>query len=304
MLSWAPASAIPDGAAAEALAACERILLARRERAADVAGALEEALVAALGAPPTALPAVAAARALARAVDRHGQAFAPGAEPAYHDRHHQAEATLAMGWLCGLARRDGMLDAEQALIGVAGMVAHDLAHPGDRGDPPGTLEAESARQAVAIAGEAGAPPSWCAALADLIRATADPAPAETSDLPLLHRLAREADRFGSTLPHLGLTLSRALARERVAGGDAAGAAVGTHRGRLAFLQGLPEPSAPGRALGLALARAAQLAAYGKVGRALGGSGSPEDGAAALDLLDMDEADRLYLAALDEVWPAS
>lgn len=139
MLRCAPASAIPDGSAAEALAACERILLARRERAADVAGALEAALVAALGAPPTASPGVAAARALARAVDRHGQAFAPRAEPAYHDRHHQAEATLAMGRLCGLARRHAMLDAENVLIGVAGMVAHDLGHPGDRGDPPAAL---------------------------------------------------------------------------------------------------------------------------------------------------------------------
>lgn len=247
---------------------------------------------------------VAAARALAGAVECHGKTFPPGAEPAYHDRHHQAEATLAMGWLCGLAVRMGLLAPEDALLGVAGMVAHDLGHPGDRGDPPGALETESARRAGSIAREAGVLPSWCEALAALIRATADPPPAAAADLPLLHRLAREADRFGSTLPHLGLTLSRALARERLAGGNAAGAAVGTHRGRLAFLQALPEPSAPGRALGLALARAAQLAAYGKVARALTGSGSPEDGAAALDLLDQVEADRLYLAALDEVRPAS
>ncbi|WP_114377565.1 hypothetical protein [Elioraea thermophila] len=136
MLRWAPASAIPDGSVAEALAPCERILLARRERAADVAGALETALVAALGAPPAASPDVAAARALARTVDRHGQAYAPGAEPAYHDRHHQAEATSAMGRLCGLARSHAMLDAENVLIGVAGMLAHDLVHPGDGGDPP------------------------------------------------------------------------------------------------------------------------------------------------------------------------
>ncbi|MCS6922152.1 MAG: hypothetical protein NZM07_09605 [Elioraea sp.] len=95
MLAAASASAIPDGTAAEAIATCERILLTRREGPVDVAGALDEALVAALGTPPPAARAVSAARALARAADRHGQAFAPGGEPAHHDRHHQAEATLA-----------------------------------------------------------------------------------------------------------------------------------------------------------------------------------------------------------------
>jgi hypothetical protein len=78
------------------LCAAEARLLARRSRAADPAGAAIEALGLASGTPqPADLAAVA--RAIGEAVQAHGASFPAGQEPAYHNRHHQAEATLAAG---------------------------------------------------------------------------------------------------------------------------------------------------------------------------------------------------------------
>ncbi len=203
-----PASVtIPGGAPADAVCEAERRLIARRRGPPDVAAALAEAVAAACGAVPPLHPPLRAASAIAAEVDRFGAAFPPGAEPRYHDRHHQAEATLAMGWLCGLARHAGMLDAEEALLGIAAMAAHDLHHPGLPARHPRQLEEASATAAAGIASAAGASAAWCENLRRVVLATAMPQPPETERVPLLHRLAHEADVFGSAMPHLGWTLA-------------------------------------------------------------------------------------------------
>jgi hypothetical protein len=279
--------------------ALEDELLARRLSAPDVPRALAEALAEATGATPGETPAVAAARAIAAEVERFGSAFPGGAEPPYHDRHHQAEAVLVMGRLCGHARRAGLIDACEATVGVAAMAAHDLHHPGRPASPPGTLERQSAEAAIRIAAGCGAPPEWRDRLGRIVLATQMPQPGEDEDVPIMHRLAHEADVCASVLPRLGRRLSQAMAAELHAAGDPAAAVPGTHAGRLAFLRAIPGFSAQAEALGLAAAHAAQLDAYASCARMLGAGDTPEAGAAALDRLGRREADALLDRALAE-----
>jgi hypothetical protein len=279
--------------------AFEEALLARRHGPPDVPAALAEALAEACGGPPPDDAAVAAARAIAAEVERFGSAFPSGAEPAYHDRHHQAEAILAMGRLCGLARRAGLLDVAAATLGVAAMAAHDLHHPGHAGEASPALEQRSAVEAAGIAAAAGASQAWCDALGRIVLATAMPQPGEGEDVPLLHRLAHEADVCGSVLPRLGRRLSAAMAAELRAAEDPAAAVPATHAGRLAFLRAIPRFTAPAEALGLGAARAAQLAAYARCARTLGAGDTPEAGAAALDRRGRSEDEALLERALAE-----
>jgi hypothetical protein len=275
----------------------ERRLIARRRGPPDVAAALAEAVAAACGAVPPLHPPLRAASAIAAEVDRFGAAFPPGAEPRYHDRHHQAEATLAMGWLCGLARHAGMLDAEEALLGIAAMAAHDLHHPGLPARHPRQLEEASATAAAGIASAAGASAAWCENLRRVVLATAMPQPPETERVPLLHRLAHEADVFGSAMPHLGWTLSGLMAEELARAGDPAASMPATHVGRLAFLSAIPRVTEAAAALGLAVALAWQHDAYVRCARSLGGGDTAEMGAAELDARPAGEARELFAAAL-------
>lgn len=279
--------------------ALEEELLARRLAAADVPAALDEALAEATGGVPLGTPDIAAARAIAAEVERFGAAFPAGTEPPYHDRHHQAEAVLVMGRLCGLARRAGLIDAPEAAVGVAAMAAHDLHHPGRTDGPPGALEEASAQAAVSIAAGCGATADWLDRLGAIVRATAMPQPGPDDDVPLLHRLAHEADVCGSVLPRLGRRLSLAMAAELGAAGDPAAAVPATHAGRLAFLRAIPRFTAQAEALGLGAARAAQLDAYARCARALGAGATPEAGAAALDRLPRPDAEALLDRALAE-----
>ncbi|CAH0155022.1 hypothetical protein ROS9278_00818 [Roseomonas sp. CECT 9278] len=276
----------------DAIEAAEAALIALRGQPPDMAGAVTTALGDATGGMAPDSTVHRAALAVAQAVERHGASFPRGAEPAYHDRLHQAETARAMGWLAGAARRMGLLTREEAALAVLAMAAHDLGHDGQVHAERGVLERRSAEDAGAIATAAGLPPADIAALRRIVLATTWPW--EDQEAPDLScRLAREADLFASSLPRLGPLLSRLLARELAAAGQPAPEGVATHAARVALLRLLPPASPPARALGLDAARSAQLAAYAGAARRLGLPGtSAEEGAAALDALDPADAEAL------------
>lgn len=275
-----------------ALASAERYLIARRAGPPCVAAAVTQALEDVGSGPAEPSPLRRAALAIADAVERHGAAFPPGTEPPYHDRHHQAEAVLAMGWLAGAARRLGLIDQAEAELAIAAMAAHDLLHDGQVHPERGLLECRSAEAAAAIAERHGVAPETIATLRRVILSTTWPwVDAEAPDL--LCRLAREADLFGSSLPVLGMRLSRLLALELAAAEQPAADTVAGHVARLALLRLLPPPTPAARALGLDAARKGQIAAYGATAARLGlEPATPEAGAAALDTLDAGDAEAL------------
>jgi hypothetical protein len=252
-----PADGLPPSQAWRAL---ERVLLARRAGPPDVAAAAEAALAAAWGGtPPADLPAARAARRIAAAVEHDGAVrAAAGREPAYHGRHHQAEATLVMGWLAGTARRLGHMRPEDAVLCVAAMAAHDLGHPGRDDGPRGTLEAQSADLGGRIALAAGLPEDEVRRLRAVVLSTTWPWRPE-EEAGIAGRLAREADLFGSALPVLGRRLGRLLGQELAAAGrDEAAQAVVSREGRRRLL-GLLGPGSPAaQALGRDHAIARQL----------------------------------------------
>lgn len=282
----------------QTLGAIEQGLATRRNRAPDVPAAVRDVLG---DLSLSLLPAARAAARLAETVQAEGAA---GPELPYHNRHHIAEAVLAMGALCGLARVDGALDAEQAAIGVLAMVAHDRGHDGS---PPGDGRLE--RQAAALTRPdllaAGLAEPTCAAVEEVILATdpasvADNAARAAGCLPgraagpgmdLLCQLANEADVFASLLPSQGWRMGAALAAEWRLGGHARAETAASFSGRLAFLRLYRRFSPPAVALGLDQAVAQQVAAFAW------GAGSPEEGAAALDRLPRPAAQRRYMEAL-------
>jgi hypothetical protein len=278
----------------EVLRAAERDLMARRAAPPDVAGCCAEALALVAGKDAEDGPTRATALAIARAADRHGAGFPSGKEPPYHDRHHQAEATLAMGWLAGFAHARGWLDRRTALLAVAAMAGHDLLHDGSAGGPRGALEERSVEATAAIGRAHGLDEAGIALIARIIRATTWPwAEADAPDLAC--RLAREADLFGSILPCLGPRLARRLAVELAMAGQPDADAVASHAARLGLLRQMQEPSPAAVALGLGWARERQIAAYGAVAQRLGVQPPlPEAGATSLDA--MDEADAAALLA--------
>lgn len=271
--------------------AAEGELLRRRARPADMDSAVTEALAEACGAPVPA-PYAEAGRLIAAAVTAHGASFPAGHEPEYHDRHHQSEATLAMGWLCGAARRRGALDAPAAGAGVLAMAGHDLRHDGTV-PPAGTLEARAAALTAALAAQAGLGPDVQQRITRTILAT-DPARAAAGldEDDLLCRLAREADLFASLTPRLGWQLSKALAREFGAAGHHPAPAPDCFAGRLALLQARPSFTGAAEHLGVAAGVAAQLAAFARLG-----AGDPARGAMRLDALPPAQAMAEFQAAL-------
>ena len=259
--------------------------------------AVSVALADALCGDPAPENAVATGSAIAAAVTAHAASFAPASEPAYHDQHHQAEATVAMGWLCARARRLGLLTPEVAVAGVLAMAGHDLLHNGTW-PAAGVLEARSADVTVALGAEAGLDAASLAAIRRVILATDPGRPqAERDADDLLCRLAQEADVFGSLTPELGWQLSHALALEAEAAGHWFDPPVASYAGRLALLLQHRIATQAGRELGLEAAAADQIAAM-----AVFGDGNAEGGAAWLDALPPGRARADYVAALAAVVP--
>lgn len=273
---------------------------------------LPSAFVAAFAWLAASHPALArAGRETAAAMDA---AAAATPEPAYHNRHHAAEATLAMGLLCRHAVAQGCIPARHAAIGIAAMAGHDMGHDGSQ-TRGGVLERRSRDAAAALAAAAGVLPADLVLLGDVILGT-DPdqvagnAARHAGRLPpgplgpaqdALRVLANEADVCASLLPALGPRLGLLLAQEWGAS-TPAGLLARTAIGRLAFLRGYPCPnqptmSGPARALGLDAARHRSIAAYAAAGPPSGAAATPEAGADALDRMPRDAAAAAYAAAL-------
>jgi hypothetical protein len=233
----------------------------------------------------------------------------------YHSLHHFAETVLVMGWLCGIALRDGRLDARAAAFGIVAMVGHDFKHDGS---PPheGRLEALAAAETVAILTRFGLAADETAIIAaiilrtdpDLVRenaARADgigpPGPYGPS-VDLLAALANEADVFASFLPEMGPRQSELLALEWGAGGHKRADAVTGFANRLAFLRLYDRLSPMSRRMGVGELRARQFAAFTCGGGLLEIGGTPDEGAAALDALPPDAARERFTACLRDMAP--
>ena len=270
-------------------------MLRRRAQPPDMRGAVSAALAEALCGEPPPPGAEAAGQAIAAAVAAHAASFLPGNEPAYHNQYHQAEATVAMGWLCAMARRLDLLGPASAAAGVLAMAGHDLLHDGSI-PPPGVLEARSADRTVALCARAGLDATALAAIRRVILAT-DPArgAAAREGDDLLCRLAQEADLFGSLTPDLGWQLSQALAREARAAGYQPDPPIDSFGGRLHLLRSRGAATPAGRRLGLDAAVVDQIAAMATLG-----DGDAQRGAARLDALAPAPARSDYLAALTAV----
>lgn len=235
---------------------------------------------------------LAAAQAIAEAVAAHAASFGATEEPPYHDQRHQAEATIAMGWLCDTARLQGLLTHEATIAGVLAMAGHDLLHDGSV-PPAGLLEARSADVTVALGRKAGLDPATLAEIRRVILAT-DPArgQADKEADDLLCRLAQAADLFGSLTPDLGWQLSQNLEREVRAAKRPPDPPFDSFRGRLRLLRPQRQVTPAGRRLGLGDAVADQIAAM-----AMLGDGDADLGAARLDALPGARARTDYRAAL-------
>jgi hypothetical protein len=234
----------------------------------------------------------------------------------YHNRHHVAEAVLAMGWLAGAARRAGAVAETDAVLGVVAMVGHDLLHDGS---PPngGVLEARAAAEVAAIAAEFELSTRERATLHAVIIGT-DPfrvvrnaarAAGELAVGPLggsvdaVIAMANEADVFASVMPTLGGMLTGELIRERLAAGEAGASSLASFTSRLGFLTTYGNLGPAARRLGMDRLRARQVDAFARFGS------TPGAGATALDGMPREEAWRRYSAALtaslgggDEAYP--
>jgi hypothetical protein len=290
------------------LAAVEAEFFSLRTRPADLPAAFRAAIESAAGIPaPPDLRA--AGEALAEAVTRQPSTLA------YHNPHHFAETVLVMGWLCAIGRREGRLDARQAGLGVIAMVGHDFGHDGS---PPGggRLEALAAEASLAALAAHKLPPADQDILRAVILGTdpdrvRDNAARAAGRLPpgplgaavdLLAALANEADVFASFLPDLGPRQSGLLALEWRAGGHAEAAGVLGFANRLAFLRLYESLTPMARELGVAELRARQFAAFTCGGGLLEIGGTPDEGAAALDALPLEDARRRFTACLREMKP--
>lgn len=293
------------------LAHRESRFLAMREAPADLASAFAEAFAAAAGAEADSSdlhPFRRTGEALVAAILAD-----PGrtADLPYHNPHHFAEATLAMGWLCAAARALGLISARDAVLGVVAMVGHDIGHDGIN-VTGGVLERQAAADTMRIARGAGLDEPSCARLSDIILGT-DPAQvasnAERSSLrrppgplgatsDLLRSLANEADVMASMMPVLGLRLGSALAEERQLAGDPGAGSVARFSHHLVFLRCYAWFTPAAEAIGLADLVRRKVETFARVGQGLGAGATPEAGATALDRLDRHEAITRYRATFD------
>ncbi len=277
-----PVAASPDGARqVRSLAAIEQELFTLRRAPPDVASALRAALVH-VGGPDMHRPdqhrgdrhgrdarLVMAGERIVQAVETASH----GGELAYHNRHHIAEVVLAMGWLCGIARRNGDISADVASLGVVAMAGHDLLHDGS---PPvgGVLERRAADAVARAVADVGLGPRQRGMIAaaiggtnpDLIASNAEraagqlPAGRYGRPVDLMIAMANEADVFSSLLPRLGPHLTHLLADERRRAGFPEAADITGPRSRLAFLGTYARLSPAARQMGLGELRNAQVAA--------------------------------------------
>jgi hypothetical protein len=264
--------------------------MALRRRPADIAAAVATAVDCAGGGEP----ALAAA----------GQAMALAAQQpllAYHNRHHVAEAVLAMGWLSGIARALGLLEHRLAMLGVVAMAGHDLGHDGSPASG-GRLEARAAAAADSVSAVAGIAAADRAVLRAVILGTdpeqvagntaraggqAPPGPLGP-EVDRLRALANEADVFACLLPELGWELADALAAEQAGQVSPCPASCA---GRLAFLRRYACFSPAATRLAMPALQARMVSAF-----AVGG-GTPEAGARLLDGMERTAARRRWRAAL-------
>ena len=307
---------VPDLGAG--LHAIERCFLRMRRATPDLLGALCRAF-AHIGAvdidgrlaAPRLRPLYAAGLAVAAAVDREvaRAAEAGRAELPYHNRHHFVEATLAMGWLCAIARERGAISLHQAVLGVVAMVGHDFRHDGSW-DQTGALERLAADAVGAIAEAAGMGAEDCQTLRGIILATALPAvrankaraerqPAgyRQSGLDTLHLMASEADVLTSLMPGLGCRLGHALAEEWSARPELPPLDPASFAGRVAFLRLHDYLSDAARQFGLLRLHDSQVNALRQLALQSGEEAEPEAGAALLDRLPPRQAARIFAAAM-------
>ncbi len=227
----------------------------------------------------------------------------------YHNQHHFAEAVLAMGTLCAAARGLGLITPAEAALGVVAMAGHDIGHDGSVA-PGGALEALAAAETVRISRIAGVGADGLAWLAYVIEGT-DPGAVAGNEarsagtLPpgrfgasadMLRSLANEADVLASLMPHLGLRLGDALAAERRLAGDAAAGGIANFSGRLGFLRLYAWFTPAATMMGLPGMVRAQIDRLAAVASSLGAGTTPDDGAAALDRMEVSEARALYLSS--------
>jgi len=294
------------GAQEDTLAAIAERFAAMRAAPPDLPHAVATAFATVAGPDPSPeLRALqAAGEKLARAIDASMQGRP---ELPYHNRYHFAEAVLAMGWLCRVARERGRFPASLAGLGIIAMTGHDWGHDGSS-NGHGRLEREAADAVLRVV--APLPYSGSEVVRTVIIGTDPSRVAENAaraagklppgklgrDVDLLCKIANEADVFTSFLPTLAWHQAAALAEEWR--GTEAGVKVGKYAGRLAFLRTYDCFSTPARSLGLAALRDAQVDAFAHVAERLGSGASPEDGAAALDRMPREKARALYSAALE------
>lgn len=289
------------------LAALEARFLAMRQVPADLESAFSDGFSVATGAAVGFAPLHTlrqAGQAVAAAMRAH-----PGktAGLPYHNLHHFAEATLAMGVLCAIARGLALISPTDAALGVAAMIGHDIDHDGVSIDG-GVLETHAAAETIRMSRAEGVGEDELARIAHIIEGT-DPAALPDNEARMagilppgpfgavgdrLRSLANEADVMASLMPKLGLQLGEALAAERCQAGDPNADVIASFTGRLEFLRRYGYFTPAAAALAIPRIVEAQIAAFAAAARALDAGATPEDGAAALDRMDRETACSRYL----------
>lgn len=199
-----------------------------------------------------------------------------GAEPAYHNRLHMADALVCMTFLLLALRRlklTSTRSARQEALMLVTMAGHDFLHPGGRNTYPGQLENLSVNALAPVLAASKVSAVDGAQMRACILAT-DP-----ECVPAQHRaaaslrfdladpiwqsvLAQEADIMASALPLTQADLTQALSREWAPSTPAGVAqALLTAQGRLGFLQHAALFTSPAaHHLGMAQVRARQIRA--------------------------------------------
>ncbi len=310
----AVAPTLPDPG--DGMRAIERRFLAMRHSMPDLRAALCSAYAHVGGSLAEADPRqrllYEAGLAIAAAVDAEAArvARAGRAELPYHNRHHFVEATLAMGWLCAIARERGAISLHQAVLGVVAMVGHDYGHDGSW-DQSGALEKLAADAIVAIAASVGVQAEDCLALRGVVMATALPlvrankaraaelerAGYSQSGWAAMHLMASEADVLTSLMPGLGCRLGHALAAEWAGKPGSPPLDPSSFTGRITFLQLHDYLSDSAIELGLLRLYVSQVMAFRQVAVWYGATPRPEAGAALLDRLAPRRAVRAFAAAM-------
>jgi hypothetical protein len=202
---------------------------------------------------------IALGQRITQHIETDGQRRAAlGAEPAYHNRLHMADALVCMTYLL-LALRQLQLtstrSARYEALMLVTMAGHDFLHPGGRNAHPGQLENLSIQaliRACILATDPECVPAQHRAAASRRFDLTDPVWQSV--------LAQEADIMASALSQTQGDLTQALSREWALSTPAGVAqALLTAQGRLGFLQHAALFTSPAaHHLGMAQVRAAQI----------------------------------------------